>query len=468
MPEIFYESFLEFFSAESYNENRFKNEGDAMKTEKSGKAVVMMLLVGVSLLTVGCSRSTINYQIAESIGTVGMYENNEPVETPQMQVEREQKESQQTREAGLQAKLDEAQKLAEGYWYEEASALLGELTGEEAQDERVVAALASYQEAKDSMTVYEGDIPHLCFPGLIEDTMRAFDGDDMSYTYDSSMVTTKEFKAILQSLYDNNYILIDIHSIAAETTDARGVTMLEQHQLMLPKGKKPVIISQDNLNYSGIKNGDGIATGLVLDSDGNVKARYTDDGGHELKGDYDLVPILNTFVEEHPDFSMQGARGIVSVSVSEGIFGYEIADSGAVSNEDNRNAVTAIAQKLTADGWDIACAGYSHGYMNDMDTSALQTDIGKWLDEAGSLVGDTDILFYPYGAEVEYPSDQLNCLIDQGFIYLCGLWGDTDYMDIQEKYMRQTRRFVDGYTLEHAPEYFSSFFTVSSILDSDR
>ena len=72
-----------------------------MKTEKSGKAVVMMLLIGVSLLTVGCSRSTINYQIAESIGTVGMYENNEPVETPQMQVEREQKESQQTREAGL-------------------------------------------------------------------------------------------------------------------------------------------------------------------------------------------------------------------------------------------------------------------------------------------------------------------------------------------------------------------------------
>ena len=114
-----------------------------MKTEKSGKAVVMMLLIGVSLLTVGCSRSTINYQIAESIGTVGMYENNEPVETPQMQVEREQKESQQTREAGLQAKLDEAQKLAEGYRYEEASALLGELTGEEAQDERVVAALAS-------------------------------------------------------------------------------------------------------------------------------------------------------------------------------------------------------------------------------------------------------------------------------------------------------------------------------------
>ena len=77
------------------------------------------------------------------------------------------------------------------------------------------------------MAVDEGDIPHLCFPGLIEDTMRAFDGDDMSYTYDSSMVTTKEFKAILQSLYDNNYILIDIHSIAAETTDARGVTMLE-------------------------------------------------------------------------------------------------------------------------------------------------------------------------------------------------------------------------------------------------
>lgn len=426
------------------------------------------LLAACALLASGCSRSTLNYQIAESIGTLGQYENNEPVETPQMQVEREQRESQEAQEANLQAKLDEADAYAQGYWYDEAIGVLSELTGQEAEDERVSGAIAQYQTASESMTAYEGDISHLCFPGLVEDTMRAFDGDDMSYSYSSSMVTTQEFKAILQSLYDNGYILVDIHDVAAVSTDDRGVTMMERKELLLPQGKKPVIISQDNLNYSGIKNGDGIATSLALDEEGNVKAIYTDEGGHDLKGDYDLIPILDAFVEEHPDFSLRGAKGIVSVSASEGVFGYQIADTAMTNYEENRNTVTQIAQRLTETGWNIACAGYSHSYMNGMTVDELQTDIEGWLEEVGTLVGSTDILFYPYGAEVEYPSDQLDYLVDSGFVYLCGLWAESDIMDIQETYMRQTRRFLDGYTLENAPDYFTSFFSVGNILDEDR
>ena len=46
-----------------------------------GLAAVCPALLGAVLLG-GCSRETIKYQIAESIGTVGMYENGEPVETP--------------------------------------------------------------------------------------------------------------------------------------------------------------------------------------------------------------------------------------------------------------------------------------------------------------------------------------------------------------------------------------------------
>ena len=122
------------------------------------------------------------------------------------------------------------------------------------------------------------------------------------------MVTADEFQGILQSLYDNGYILVDIHDVAQMTTDDRGVTLVEKKELLVPEGKKPIIISQDNLNYSGIVNGDGIATRLTLDEEGNVKALYTDEGGHDLKGDYDLIPILDTFVEEHPDFSLRGAK----------------------------------------------------------------------------------------------------------------------------------------------------------------
>ena len=432
------------------------------------RGLLLAGVLGSIALCSGCSRATINYQLAESIGTVGKYENNEPVETPQMKVEREQRESEEAKEANLQAQLDAARKLAKGYYYEEAIANLQTITGEEAEDERIGAAIAEYESARDSMVVYEGDIPHLCFPGLVYDTMRAFDGDDMSYTYSSSMVTAREFQAILESLYEKDYVLVDIHSIAGNDTDARGVTTVEAKELLLPEGKKPIIISQDNLNYSGIKNGDGIATKLTLDEDGNVKALYTDEGGHDLKGDYDLIPILDTFVEEHPDFSLRGAKGIVSVSASDGVFGYQVTDSTVLSYEENRTMVKQIAGRLTETGWSIACAGYSHSYMNGMTVDSLARDIEQWLEEAGTLTGTVDILFYPYGAEVSYPSDQLNYLLDSGFVYLCGLWADRDYWELGEGYMRQTRRFIDGYTLVNVPEYFTDFFDVSELLDSDR
>lgn len=432
------------------------------------RIVLLAGLLGCVGFSIGCSRSTINYQIAESIGTLGQYENNEPVETPKMAEERKQREAAQAREDELQAQLDEAETLAKGYWYEQAIDRLQSITGEDASDPRVTQAIEQYQQAQDSLTAYEGDIAHLCFPGLIEDTMRAFDGDDMSYTYSSTMVTTKEFKAILEVLYESGYVLVHIHNIAHDETDDRGVTTMELQKRMLPPGKKPIIISQDNLNYAGIKNGDGIATRLVLDDEGKVKALYTDENGHDLKGDYDLIPILDSFVKEHPDFSMRGAKGIVSVSGSEGVFGYQVADTTVTSYEQNRNTVSEIADALISSGWSIACAGYSHSYMNDMSLEGLESDISRWLTEVGNQVGKVDVLFYPYGAEVEYPSDKLTYLLDSGFQYLCGLWGDTDYMEIGDGYMRQTRRFVDGYTLENAPQYFTGFFNVSQILDEDR
>ena len=107
---------------------------------------------------------------------------------------------------------------------------------EEREDQRVVDMLASCNEGLSSLTAYDGDIPHLCFPQLIEDSMRAFDGDGRAQTYASTMLTTKEFKDILQSLYDKDYILIDIHSFAALETDGRGVTTMEPQQLLLEVG----------------------------------------------------------------------------------------------------------------------------------------------------------------------------------------------------------------------------------------
>ena len=438
-----------------------------MKNKRSMTGCLLASFLLAVLLS-GCSRETINSQVAESIGTLGLYENNEPVESPKMKAEREQRESEEAAESTFQEQLSAADRYAASYMYDEAIMYLQRIEANELTQARIDEKIAEYESEKNALVPYTGDVPHLCFPILIADSGRAFKDNDRISEYESTMITVPEFEGILNALYEKNYVLVDIHDVARKTTDGRGVTMLEKQELMLPAGKTPVIISQDNLDYSGIRNGDGIATGLVLDEEGNVKARYTDSDGHDLKGDYDLVPVLDAFVEEHPDFSYRGAKGIVSLSGSGDVFGYDVEGDVLQSSDEAKQTVSAIADQLKKTGWLIACAGYNHAYMNEMTLEDLKADIGSWQDEVGTLTGDVDIIFYPYGAEIQDGSEQMDYMIDEGFSYMCGLWSEKDFTEMHEMYMRQTRRFIDGYALQYAYNYFTSFFSAADILSSDR
>ncbi len=434
-----------------------------------GKAWGMGLsMLAAGILLGGCTRSQINYQVAEAIGTVGQYDNNEPVESPKMKQERELKEQQVSEQERHDSVLAEAQQLAEGYYYDEAINLLMD-SGAVGDD--VEEALATFRTDRSDLKRYTGDIVHLCFPTLITDTAMAFDGDANAAGYASSMITIDEFNALLNSLYDSEYILVDLHNAAYLETDEEGISTMEMGELMIPDGKKPLIISQDNVNYAGIANGDGIAKKLVLDGDSQVKAVYTDDGGHDLTGDYDLIPVLESFIAEHPDFSYRGARGIISVSGSQGVFGYDIGSGSELTDKQrtNRETVAKIAQALTQGGWSIACAGYKHDYLKGLSAEALDKEITDWEDNVGVMLETpADILFYPYGAEVEYPSDQLKVLLEHGLVYLCGLWPEQDFLEQGDDYLRQTRRFIDGNALQYSSDYFSTIFDASSIVDEKR
>ena len=46
-----------------------------------------------------------------------------------------------------------------------------------------------------------------------------------------------------------------------------------------------------------------------------------DDGSISV-GDYDMVPWIDTFVKEHPDFSYHGHKGIIALTGYEGVLGY--------------------------------------------------------------------------------------------------------------------------------------------------
>ena len=63
-------------------------------------------------------------------------------------------------------------------------------------------------------------------------------------------------------------------------------------------------------------DGDGFATKLVVDDEGKVRNEYVEDDGSISVGDYDMVPLIDRFVEKHPDFSYRGAKGIVALLVT--------------------------------------------------------------------------------------------------------------------------------------------------------
>ena len=157
--------------------------------KRAGSGALLAGVLSAAMLLSGCTRSQMNYQIAEAIGTVGMYENNEPVETPQMAIRREMLEESESEEEALMSVLNRAEALAAGYKFEEAISVLNTIEGSASRDERVNEARERYEKGDtDLVNWVDGDIPHLCFPTLIYDTTMAFDGDGKASSYSAESV----------------------------------------------------------------------------------------------------------------------------------------------------------------------------------------------------------------------------------------------------------------------------------------
>ena len=52
-----------------------------------------------------------------------------------------------------------------------------------------------------------------------------------------------------------------------------------------------------------------------------LKNEYIEDDGSVSTGDYDMVPLIDTFVKEHPDFSYHGRKGILAMTGYDGCSG---------------------------------------------------------------------------------------------------------------------------------------------------
>lgn len=241
-------------------------------------------------------------------------------------------------------------------------------------------AAEKYQKKKDKCVAWSPEqVTHIFYHSLIVDTSKAFDGDYKQDGYNQVMTTMEEFNKITQIMYDEGYVMVNLYDLAG--LDENG--NMKAKEIYLPKGKTPFVLSQDDVCYYHSQDGDGIATKLVVDEDGKVRNEYVQDDGSTVVGDYDVVPLIDRFVEEHPDFAYHGHKGIVALTGYNGILGYRTDISYQTRPDDlnddkkawlnahpdfdletERAGAKEVADAMKAEGWTFASHTWGHKNMS--------------------------------------------------------------------------------------------------------
>jgi len=385
--------------------------------------------------------------------------------------------------------IAEADALATGYDYDGAIAKLDSFTGNKSKYPDIELKLSTYRQAKDSLIEYNdpGAIPNLSFHVLIADPSRAFVDQTFGGQYNRNFVTIQEFQRILEQLYENGFVLVDMDSFIAETTTGDTVTYAAK-PLRLPDGKKPVMITETMVNYFRYmvdsdedgepdKGGAGFASRLVVDSlTGEITAEMVNSAGETVRGDYDLVPILENFIEAHPDFCYQGARATLAVCGYDGIFGYRINASVKTSKgQEYYDQQVAGAKEIVAalqeKGYEIACYTYENISYGDKSASDIKADIAKWEQEIMPVVGTLDTIVYAKSSDISstgvYRDSKFNVLYDIGFRYFISS-GNKPACTVAGNYVRQLRIQVTGTSMAHTATMYADYFNAKAVLDSTR
>ena len=352
--------------------------------------------------------------------------------------------------------------MAAEYDYENAMKTLAGYSGGLASHSELLGLYNGYKAALNDLVVWDdlSKIPNLSFRTLMVDLSKAAADPDRGSRYLKNYITTGEFSAILDQLYANGYVLVSLYDFAVPVTNEDGSVGVNRTSIRLPEGKKPIILTQEGVNYySHMANCGGFADSLAVNASGELTCRLG-----ETEGAFDLVPVLNDFLAQHPDFSYEGARATIAVCGYEGLFGMDLSQA-----EDIR----AVADKLRSQGYDIACYTYADMEYADFGVNGVKEDMDKWFSQITPVLGQTDMLVYPTGGDImgqeSYSGAKYEALHGYGFRYFIGTasngntWGMTT-----DDYVRQFRTVVTADNLKSNPEWYAGMFDATTVLSADR
>ncbi len=298
---------------------------------------------------------------------------------------------------------------------------------------------------------WTGPVEHLFFHTLVIHPDLAFRDRTQGQGFRDYFVTVTEFRRILDQLYANGWTLVDLHKAVAG-------------QVRVPAGRKPFVLSEDDVNYYRYEHGRGLGSRLVL-AGGAVKVEEPDGRGATKVTDDDLVPLVDEFVAAHPDFSAQGARGVLAPTGFEGLLGERVEESGAPDLARRRARVEALALALKATGWTFASHGYGHIDFSTSSPAKARRDVERWKALAEPLLGRTDVFVYPFGAQPPPTSPVISMLRDEGYRILCDI-------DVRARLRHEhglvvmSRRHIDGLALRQQHTALLPLFDTTAVIDA--
>lgn len=384
-----------------------------------------------------------------------------------------------------------ADRLAAMYDYDAAVEALA--NSDYREDPEALSRIEQYQATAATMVAADNsEITHVFFHILTVDTERAFTDDKQGKDFNQVMTTIPEFEKILQQMYERGYVLVGLHDIAEMQKQDDGTEKMVSKKIMLPEGKKPFVMSEDDVCYYEYMEGRGFADKMVLDENGKLKLQYTDAAGNVSIGDYDIVPILDNFIEEHPDFSYRGAKAIMAFTGYNGVLGYRTDETYDASSpnydpkntanpniEADRETVKTLMKALVEDGYELASHSWGHINFTNRSLADLTRDTDRWERNVETLMPEPcDIILYPFGADIgdwhPYSADneKFQMLEKAGFRYFCNVDSTKAWTQISGDSLRQGRRNLDGYRLwkDYCGEdsKLSDLMDVQSVFDTRR
>jgi hypothetical protein len=297
-------------------------------------------------------------------------------------------------------------------------------------------------------------VEHIFFHPLMPSPRYTLHKGTQPAEFNKWMVTAREFRRILPQLYANDWVLVDIRAAVGKKP------------LVLPPGKKPLVISVDDLNYPQYQIDNHLNSKLVLDDLGRIASEYvTPDGTSHVSRSAEIVPLLDRFVERHPDFSLDGAKGTIALTGADGILGYRTSGRGPTAGREQA-AVAPIVQRLAQTGWSFASHSYSHPDIAAISLAQVQKDTDRWEKYVEPLIGHNVATYvYPYGSFTT--GDKLRYLRQAGFRIFCTI-GPVASLTVNKGYVVQSRVHVDGMSLLSQQSMLKRFFDPQAVLDPVR